>query len=68
MKVKVLWGFAKLLEGAGLLIILVGVLWSVALGLHDQGLESMGIEFRALGAGAALFVLGWLLERSLGSR
>ena len=68
MKVKVLWSFAKLLEGAGLLVILVGVFWSVALGLHDQGLESMGIEFRALGAGAALFALGWLLERSLGSR
>jgi hypothetical protein len=68
MKVKVLWGLAKLLEAAGLLIILVGVFWSVSLGLHDQGLESMGIEFRALGVGAALFALGWLLERSLGSR
>ena len=68
MKVKALWGVAKLLEAAGLLVILVGVFWSVSLGLHDQGLESMGIEFRALGAGAALFALGWLLERSLGSR
>jgi hypothetical protein len=68
MKGKLLWGLAKLLEAAGLIVILVGVFWSVALGLHDRGLESMGIEYRGLAAGAALFVLGWLLERALAAR
>ncbi len=68
MKARALWGLAKLLEAAGLLVILVGVFWSVSLGLHDRGLESMGIEFKGLAAGAVLFALGWALERALGSR
>jgi hypothetical protein len=65
---RLLWSLAKLLEGAGLVVILVGVLWSVSLGFQDQSLESMGIEFRGLALGAALFAAGWILERSLGSR
>ena len=59
---------AKLLEGAGLVVILLGVLWSVNLGFRDRGLESMGIEFRGLAFGAALFAAGWVLERAVGSR
>jgi len=56
------------LEGLGLVVIAVGVLGSVELGFHDRGLESMGLEFRALGVGGALFVVGWIIERKLGTR
>jgi len=35
--------FATVLEGAGLVVILVGVYLSVNLGFQDRGLESMGI-------------------------
>jgi hypothetical protein len=62
------WILAKLLEGAGLVVILVGVLFSMGLGFQDRGLESMQIEFRGLAIGAALFAAGWLVERTLGSR
>lgn len=62
------WFLAKLLEGAGLVVILVGVLFSMGLGFQDRGLESMQIEFRGLAIGAALFAAGWLIERTLGSR
>jgi hypothetical protein len=62
------WWFAKLLEGAGLVVILVGVLFSMGLGFQDRGLESMQIESRGLAIGAGLFAAGWLVERSLRSR
>jgi hypothetical protein len=65
---KLVFGLAKLLEGAGLIVILVGVYLSVNLGFQDKGLESMNIEFRGLAVGAALFALGVLLERSVGTR
>jgi hypothetical protein len=65
---RALWYVAKLLEGAGLVVVLVGVLFSMRLGFQDRGLESMGIEFRGLAIGGALFAAGWILERSLGSR
>jgi len=63
-----LWKLAKALEGLGLVVILVGVLWSIKLGFRDLGLESMGLEFQALGVGGALFVIGWMIERKLGAR
>jgi hypothetical protein len=63
-----LWKLAKALEGLGLVVILVGVVWSIHLGFHDRGLESMGFEFQGLGVGGALFVVGWILERKLGAR
>lgn len=63
-----LWYLAKVLEGLGLVVILVGVLTSIHLGLGEQGLKSMAIEFRALGLGGALFVVGWLIERAVGAR
>jgi hypothetical protein len=62
------WWFAKLLEGAGLVVILVGVLFSMGLGFQDRGLESMQIEFRGLAIGAGLFAAGWLVERTLRTR
>jgi hypothetical protein len=65
---KLVFGIAKVLEGAGLIVILVGVYLSVNLGFQDKGLESMNIEFRGLAIGAALFVCGVLLERTIGSR
>jgi hypothetical protein len=60
------WKLAKLIEGLGLLVVLVGVFWSIRLGFEDRGLESMGFEFRGLVIGGALFVIGWLLERAVG--
>ena len=63
-----LWKLAKVLEGLGLVVILVGVLFSVTLGFEDKGLESMGIEFQALGIGGLLFLVGWTIERRLGAR
>lgn len=65
---RAVWYLAKLLEGAGLVVILVGVLFSMGLGFQDRGLESMQIEFRGLAIGAGLFLAGWLVERSLQTR
>jgi hypothetical protein len=65
---RAVWFLAKLLEGAGLVVILVGVLFSMGMGFQDRGLESMQIEFRGLAIGAALFAAGWLIERTVGSR
>jgi hypothetical protein len=59
------WYGAKALEGLGLLVVLVGVFASVQLGLREEGLQSMAIEFRALGLGGGMFLAGWLLERAL---
>ena len=59
---------AKALEGAGLLVVLIGCVWSMFLGFRDRGLESMGIELRSLVGGAILFAAGWMLERAMGSR
>jgi hypothetical protein len=67
-KGKAAFVLAKVLEGAGLVVILVGVYFSVNLGFKDRGLESMNVEFRGLALGAALFACGFLLERSLGGR
>jgi hypothetical protein len=68
MSRETLWKLAKVLEGLGLVVVLVGVAWSVTLGFQDRGLESMGIEFRGLAIGGALFVVGFLLERAVGGR
>ena len=63
-----LWYVAKALEGIGMLVVLVGVFMSIDLGLQEEGLKSMGIEFRGLALGGGLFVAGVLLERTIGSR
>jgi hypothetical protein len=68
MSKATLWKVAKGLEGLGLVVIAVGVLGSIELGFHDRGLESMGLEFRALGIGGGLFAVGWIIERKLGTR
>ncbi len=65
---RFLWYAAKTLQGGGLLVILVGVLLSIDLGLEEEGLKSMAIEFRGLMLGGALFLAGWLLERVVGGR
>jgi len=60
---------AKGLEGVGLVVVLVGVLTSIRLGIGEQeGFASMRAESWGLAIGGALFALGWLLERSIGSR
>ena len=63
-----IWYLAKGFEGIGLLVILWGLLLSIQLGMGDEGLESMKVESYALGIGVALFVVGWLMERQLGTR
>lgn len=62
------WSVGKALEGLGLVVVLVGLVGSVRLGMGEQGLESMRFESWGLAAGGALFLLGWLLERSAGRR
>lgn len=59
---------AKFLEALGLLVILVGLMLSVEMGMRDEGLSSMRAETYGLAGGGALFAIGWLLERALGSR
>ena len=68
MPKRVVWWMAKLLEGVGMLLVLIGVFWSISLGLEDEGLSSMKMEMQGLMIGGLLFVVGWLLERSVGAR
>jgi hypothetical protein len=63
---KLIWGLAKLLQGVGLVVVLVGLFWSISLGLEEEGLKSMVYEFRGLFVGGALFVVGVVLERVAG--
>ena len=63
---KLIFGLAKLLQGVGLVVVLVGLFWSISLGLEDEGLKSMAYEFRGLLVGGALFVVGIVLERVAG--
>jgi hypothetical protein len=65
---QLLHSLAKLLEGVGLIVILVGLVMSVQLGMRDDGLESMTSEAYGLAIGGGMFLAGWLLERALGAR
>ena len=68
MSRRVLFGVAKALEGAGMVIVLAGVLISISEGMQDEGLKSMASEMKGLMIGGALFVVGVLIERRIGSR
>lgn len=59
---------AKFLEGAGMIVVLVGLLLSIRLGLEDESLASQRWSLEGLLAGAGLFALGYLLERVVGTR
>lgn len=63
-----LWYLAKFLEGLGMVLVLVGLMASINLGLQEEGLKSMAYEGYGLLVGGGLFILGWLFERSLGTR
>ena len=63
-----LWVLAKGLEGLGLVVVLVGLVTSIQLGMRDEGLQSMKYESYALVGGGAVFLVGWLLERRIGTR
>ncbi|NOT29651.1 MAG: hypothetical protein HOP15_04280 [Planctomycetes bacterium] len=63
-----LWLLAKVLEGLGMVVVLVGLVLSIQLGFQDDGLKSMKYESYALGAGGAIFLLGMLIERRIGAR
>ena len=65
------WAYyvAKAFEGIGMIIVLVGVVMSMQLGIGEgEGMESMKAETYGLVIGGGLFVLGWIIERSIGSR
>jgi hypothetical protein len=66
MSNRALWWVAKVLEGTGLVVVLVGVSLSVGLGLDEEGLASMVMEMKGLALGGMLFLAGYLLERRLG--
>ncbi len=68
MERPLLWYLAKGLEGLGLIVVLWGLVLSISLGVGEEGLQSMKVEGYALLSGGVLFVLGWALERRLGSR
>ena len=61
-----LWRLGKLLELVGLIIVLLGVMFSIDLGFKEEGLKSMGVEFQGLGIGLCVFMLGYLVERAAG--
>lgn len=65
---RALWWIAKSLQGIGMVVVLVGVFWSISLGLEERGLASMQFEMKGLALGGGLFLAGWLLERAAGSR
>ncbi|TDJ70188.1 MAG: hypothetical protein E2O39_10385 [Planctomycetota bacterium] len=66
MPTKWTYTVAKMLQGIGLVVILVGVFMSMSLGFQDEGLSSMKMEFQGLMVGGSLFLAGWLLERTAG--
>ena len=63
-----LWSLGKALEGLGLIVILIGLLVSVQTGMQDEGLKLMKYETYGLAAGGALFLVGFLIERSTGGK
>jgi hypothetical protein len=63
-----LWWLAKILQGAGLVVILVGLSLSIGLGLGEEGLASMQMEMQGLALGGALFLAGYLLAQRSGGR
>ena len=63
-----LWYLAKGLEGVGLLAVLWGLVVSVSLGMGEHGLESMKAESYGVAIGGLLFVVGWAIERRIGTR
>jgi len=65
---KWLWYLAKLLEGVGMVVVLVGLMMSIGLGLDGESLKSQSYEGYGLAWGGGMFVFGWILERILGTR
>ena len=63
-----LWSLAKALEGLGLVVILLGLVLSVQTGMRDEGMKSMTYELYGLVAGGVIFVVGWVLERTVGRK
>ena len=52
-----------------MIVVLVGVVMSMQLGLGEgEGMESMKAETYGLIIGGAMFAVGWMIERSLGTR
>jgi len=66
MSRHLLWRIGKGFELLGLVVVLAGVLLSIDLGLKEEGLKSMGVEFQGLGIGGGLFLFGYMLERAAG--
>jgi len=62
------WFLAKALEGVGMVLVLVGLMMSIGLGLDGEGLKAQSYEGYGLAIGGGLFILGWIMERVLGTR
>ena len=62
------WWLAKVLQGAGMVVVLVGLVLSIQLGIGEQGLKSMEYELNGLLAGGGLFLVGYIIERKIGAR
>ncbi len=63
-----LWYLAKLLEGVGMVVVLVGLMMSVGFGFDGESLKSQTYEAWGLVWGGGMFVVGWIMERILGTR
>lgn len=57
------WVVGKALEGLGMVVVLAGLGYSVAVGLREEGMKSMSVELWGLAIGGGLFLLGYLVER-----
>ncbi len=68
MKSPLIWWIAKILEGVGMIVVLVGLTISIQLGFDDEALESMRYESYALVIGGVMFFVGWVIERRIGAR
>ncbi len=59
-----LWILARVLQVVGMGVTLVGLFLSIDVGFREgESLHSMAVEFRYLGVGGALFLVGMLLQR-----
>ncbi|MBI3818289.1 MAG: hypothetical protein HY286_06320 [Planctomycetes bacterium] len=61
-----LYQSGRLLQAVGMAVVLVGIFLSVEEGVKEtgtSGFHSMAIEFRYLGIGGAVFIVGFLISR-----
>lgn len=62
------WVIAKVFEGLGMVLVLIGLVLSIELGTRDESMESQWAELSGLLIGLLLFGVGFVLERFAGTR